>query len=29
MEELVDSRRAFDEVRPFGWQDAEAAYAKE
>jgi len=28
-EELVDSRRAFDEVRPFGWQDAEAAYAKD
>lgn len=28
-EELVDSRKAFDEVRPFGWQDAEAAYAKD
>ena len=28
-EELVDSRRAFDEVRPYGWQDAEAAYAKD
>ncbi|MFD1943775.1 Ti-type conjugative transfer relaxase TraA [Paradevosia shaoguanensis] len=28
-EELVDSRRAFDEVRPFGWQDGEAAYAKD
>jgi Ti-type conjugative transfer relaxase TraA len=27
--ELVDSRRAFDEVRPYGWQDAEAAYAKD
>ncbi|MBB5703035.1 Ti-type conjugative transfer relaxase TraA [Ochrobactrum daejeonense] len=28
-EELVDSRRAFDQVRPYGWQDAEAAYAKD
>ena len=28
-EELVDSRKAFDEVRPYGWQDAEAAYAKD
>ena len=28
-DELVDSRRAFDEVRPYGWQDAEAAYAKD
>ena len=28
-EELIDSRKAFDEVRPFGWQDAEAAYAKD
>ncbi len=28
-EELVDSRRAFDEVRPYGWRDAEAAYAKD
>ncbi|MDI4664123.1 Ti-type conjugative transfer relaxase TraA [Xanthobacter autotrophicus] len=27
--ELVDSRKAFDEVRPYGWQDAEAAYAKD
>ena len=27
--ELVDSRRAFDKVRPHGWQDAEAAYAKD
>jgi Ti-type conjugative transfer relaxase TraA len=29
MRELVDSRKAFDEVRPHGWQDAEAAYAKD
>jgi Ti-type conjugative transfer relaxase TraA len=28
-EELVDSRKAFDAVRPYGWQDAEAAYAKD
>ncbi len=28
-EELVDSRKAFDEVRPYGWRDAEAAYAKD
>lgn len=28
-DELVDSRRAFDAVRPYGWQDAEAAYAKD
>ncbi len=28
-EELVDSRRTFDAVRPYGWQDAEAAYAKD
>jgi hypothetical protein len=28
-EELVDSRKAFDGVRPYGWQDAEAAYAKD
>ncbi|RCS22110.1 Ti-type conjugative transfer relaxase TraA [Phyllobacterium salinisoli] len=27
--ELVESRKAFDEVRPYGWQDAEAAYAKD
>ncbi len=27
--ELVDSRKAFDEVRPHGWEDAEAAYAKD
>ena len=28
-DELVDSRTAFDTVRPYGWQDAEAAYAKD
>ena len=28
-EELVDSRKAFDAVRPYGWQDAEVAYAKD
>ncbi len=28
-DELVDARKAFDEVRPYGWQDAEAAYAKD
>ncbi|BAV64475.1 Ti-type conjugative transfer relaxase TraA [Sphingobium cloacae] len=28
MRELTDSRKAFEEVRPFGWRDAEAAYAK-
>ena len=28
-EELVDARREFDQVRPYGWQDAEAAYAKD
>ena len=27
--ELVEARRGFDEVRPYGWQDAEAAYAKD
>jgi hypothetical protein len=27
--ELTDARKAFDEVRPHGWQDAEAAYAKD
>ena len=27
--ELGAARRAFDEVRPFGWQDAEAAYSKD
>ena len=28
-DELIDSRKAFDQVRPYGWQDAEAAYAKD
>lgn len=28
-QELVDARTAFDEVRPYGWQDAEAAYGKD
>ncbi|MFD2237163.1 Ti-type conjugative transfer relaxase TraA [Aureimonas populi] len=28
-DELVDARRTFDAVRPYGWQDAEAAYAKD
>jgi hypothetical protein len=27
--ELGEARRAFDEVRPHGWQDAEAAYSKD
>ncbi len=27
--ELGAARRAFDEVRPYGWQDAEAAYSKD
>jgi Ti-type conjugative transfer relaxase TraA len=27
--ELTAARKAFDEVRPHGWQDAEAAYAKD
>ena len=27
--ELGAARRAFEEVRPHGWQDAEAAYAKD
>ena len=27
--ELGVARRAFEEVRPFGWQDAEAAYSKD
>jgi Ti-type conjugative transfer relaxase TraA len=27
--ELGGARRAFEEVRPFGWQDAEAAYSKD
>ncbi|TJW87812.1 MAG: Ti-type conjugative transfer relaxase TraA, partial [Mesorhizobium sp.] len=26
--ELADARKAFDEVRPHGWRDAEAAYVK-
>lgn len=29
MRELTDARKAFDEVRPHGWQDAEAAYARD
>ncbi|MBE7734360.1 Ti-type conjugative transfer relaxase TraA [Devosia faecipullorum] len=28
-DELIDARKAFDAVRPYGWQDAEAAYAKD
>ncbi|MER9588769.1 Ti-type conjugative transfer relaxase TraA [Mesorhizobium australicum] len=28
MRELRDARRAFEKVRPHGWRDAEAAYAK-
>ncbi|MDK8875095.1 Ti-type conjugative transfer relaxase TraA [Paracoccus sp. SSJ] len=28
-QELVDARTVFDEVRPHGWQDAEAAYGKD
>ncbi|MGE4303453.1 MAG: Ti-type conjugative transfer relaxase TraA [Novosphingobium sp.] len=28
-DELVDARETFDAVRPHGWQDAEAAYAKD
>lgn len=27
--ELVDARTVFDKVRPHGWEDAEAAYAKD
>lgn len=27
--ELTESRKAFDQVRPHGWQDAESAYAKD
>ncbi|CDX40069.1 putative Conjugal transfer protein, traA [Mesorhizobium sp. ORS 3359] len=27
--ELADARKAFDEVRPHGWRDAEAAYVKD
>ncbi|GIK49150.1 MAG: hypothetical protein BroJett013_18470 [Alphaproteobacteria bacterium] len=29
MHELADARRAFEEVRPHGWRDAEAAYVKD
>ncbi len=29
MRELSDARNAFEKVRPYGWQDAEAAYTKE
>ena len=29
MRELTDARKAFDEVRPHGWRDAEAAYARD
>ena len=29
MRELTDARKAFEEVRPHGWRDAEAAYVKE
>ncbi|WP_407865442.1 Ti-type conjugative transfer relaxase TraA [Phyllobacterium phragmitis] len=28
MRELADARKAFEEVRPHGWRDAEAAYIK-
>ena len=28
MRELTDARKAFEEVRPHGWRDAEAAYVK-
>lgn len=28
-DELVEARREFDQVRPHGWQDAEAAYARD
>ncbi|TPN82552.1 Ti-type conjugative transfer relaxase TraA [Mesorhizobium sp. CU2] len=28
MRELRDARNAFEEVRPYGWRDAEAAYVK-
>jgi Ti-type conjugative transfer relaxase TraA len=27
--ELTDARNAFEEVRPYGWRDAEAAYAED
>jgi Ti-type conjugative transfer relaxase TraA len=29
MRELTDARKAFEDVRPHGWRDAEAAYVKE
>ena len=29
MRELSDARKAFEEVRPYGWRDAEAAYVKD
>ncbi|PSM17375.1 Ti-type conjugative transfer relaxase TraA [Nitratireductor sp. StC3] len=29
VKELNDARKAFEDVRPHGWQDAEAAYAKD
>jgi Ti-type conjugative transfer relaxase TraA len=29
MRELTDARKAFEEVRPHGWRDAEAAYGKD
>jgi hypothetical protein len=29
MGELADARNAFEEVRPYGWNDAEAAYVKD
>jgi hypothetical protein len=27
--ELIDARNAFEEVRPHGWRDAEAAYVND
>jgi AAA domain len=29
MRELTDARKAFEEARPYGWQDAEASYARD
>jgi Ti-type conjugative transfer relaxase TraA len=29
MRDLKDARKAFEEVRPYGWRDAEAAYMKD
>jgi len=29
MRELTDARKVFEDVRPHGWQDAEAAYARD